>query len=34
MPKINLSDYEIEEEEPQVRKVKMNANKKVKKMRQ
>ena len=33
MPKINPKDYEVEDSKPQSRRVKMNAGKKIKKMK-
>lgn len=33
MPKINPKDYEVEDNKPQLRRVKMNAGKKIKKMK-
>lgn len=33
MPKINPNDYEVEDNKPQSRRVKMNAGKKIKKMK-
>lgn len=33
MPKVNLKDYEVEDGRPQSRRVKMSANKKIKKMK-